>query len=41
MEKHNLLLIWAAIGLLTLFAGCIGEGEQEFRPTPGIINVNY
>ena len=41
MEKHNLLLILAAIGLLTLFACFIGEGEQEFRPTPGIINVNY
>ena len=41
MEKHNLLLMLAAMGLLALFAGCIGEGEQEFRPTPGIVNVSY
>ena len=41
MEKHNLLLMLVAIGLLTLFAGCIGEGEQEFRPTPGIVIVSY
>ena len=41
MKKQNLLLVLAAFGLLVLCAGCIGEGEQDFRPTPGIINVSY
>ena len=41
MKNHTLFLMLAALGLLVLCAGCIGEGEQEFRPTPGIINVSY
>ena len=41
MRTTSILL--AALGLcgLALCAGCVGEGESEFRPTPGIINVSY
>ena len=41
MKTHDLFLVAAVVAALALFAGCMGEGEQDFRPTPGIINVSY
>lgn len=41
MKKIGYAMLAAAIAALSLCSGCIGEGEQEFRPTPGVININY
>ena len=41
MKASNLVLAVAALVAVLLCAGCIGEGETEFRPTPGVINVGY
>ena len=41
MKTFHIIVAVAALGAMILCSGCIGEGENEFRPTPGIINVSY
>ncbi len=41
MKTFHIIVAIAALGAMALCTGCIGEGENEFRPTPGIINVSY
>ncbi len=41
MKKIGYVMLAAVALALSLCAGCIGEGEQEFRPTPGVINIQY
>lgn len=41
MKTFQIIAAIAALCAVAICTGCMGEGENEFRPTPGIINVSY
>ena len=41
MKTLQIIAVLITLCAVALCTGCMGEGENEFRPTPGIINVSY